>query len=203
MLKTICCAIGTLFVAQTGLAITTQFEDLPANGVFASGTLFSSGGLNFKVVPFPATGISMGVDSFGKASGSGQELSFSRSVGVEFQLPSVASEIDFLFGDYFSDSTGEYVGGQLIVNGFTSGRGMPPLDDTTLGGVHIAVKPVNVTGGVTGRLTLTGPIQSLTVGSTSFYIDDLTVTVPEPTSAMLILVGGMIGTLLWRRRLAR
>ncbi len=79
MFRSICWALA-MFIAQTACAITTEFEDLPANGVYATGTTFSSGGLNFKVVPFPASGVQIGVDGLGKASGQGQELLFGRSV---------------------------------------------------------------------------------------------------------------------------
>jgi hypothetical protein len=202
MFKAICCALASMILTHSAWAITTDFEDLPNGAVFTNGTLFSSGGLNFKSVPFPATGTEVVVDSLGKASGSGKEISFGRSVGLEFELTSIVSKIDFLFGDYFADSNGDYIGAQFIVNGVSSGRPLVPLDGTTIGGVQIAVKPVNVAGGVTGRLTLTGPIQSLTVGSTNFYLDQVTVTVPEPATAALVLLGGgaMVASARRRRR---
>jgi hypothetical protein len=198
MFKMICCALASIFVTQTAWAITTDFEDLPSNGLYSTGTSFSCGGLNFKSVPFPASGVSVGVDSLHNAGGTGQELIFGRSVGLEFELSSTASEIDFLFGDYFG-SNGVYTGARLIVNGVTSGSGFVPLNGTTIGGVLIAVKPVNLPNGVTGKLTLTGPIQSLTVGSTNFYLDHVNVTVPEPAAVALVLLGGGTMVTLVRR----
>jgi hypothetical protein len=179
-----------LLSAQTSWALSTDFEDLVLDTEYSVGETINSGNLSFDVVDFPDTvsGADVAVRNGNDAGGSGLELNLIRSIGLDFQLPGEVQGVSFLFADFFSIGTG------LVINGSEStlGSGLPPLDGTTLGGVDISVTGMAITGGVRGMVVLDGPIQSLIVGGTEFYIDDVTVIVPEPASLALAVVGASV-----------
>lgn len=201
MVRILLASVLVMVTSQPLWALGTDFEDLVLSTSYSAGNVINSGDLSFQVVNFPdtVTGANVVVTNGNEAGGGGLELNLVRSIGLDFQLPGEVQGVSFLFADFFSVSSG------LVINGTESatGSGLPPLDGTTIAGVSISVTGMAVTGGVQGQVTLVGPIQSLIVGGTEFFIDDVLVTVPEPGSFVLALVSlAWLGTFVRRRRRA-
>lgn len=156
-------------------AASTGFEDLPTPGFVASGMTFTSGGIDFAVMPLPNdSGIQTSAN--GLAGGTGLELALLNSIGVSVLLPSTVASAEFQFGSYHPFST-------LVVNGaaLNSSLELSTANGQTLGGVSIAVtlSPPQPSGEL-GTVTLTGPINSLVIGGTELWIDNFSYAVPEP-----------------------
>jgi hypothetical protein len=183
MLKALCIAIGLGLVPQCCWALFADFEDLPPSGSYPALTTFTSEGLSFHLSPaYPATCCAL-VTNNQQSGGTGQDLSLPLKVGVALQLPVPARKVNFLFGDYNGQDTG------IVVNGVASAKGLAfaPLAGQTIAGVSVTVDPFGTIG--RGRLTLIGPIKSLVIGGTELYIDNVSVTLPEPSAAALLVIG--------------
>ena len=187
-------------------AAFVDFEDLSHGTEFTLGGSFTSKGLIFDVVEVglsPSKIIVVDQAFFdpdstsNDAGGTGVSLNFGR-LGLDFPLPPGAQHVSFLFGEYTSHS------GTIIVNGETvnPANGLRELDGTTLGGVSITAETIiegEVISGSIGELHLNGPLQSLVVGGVEFVLDNVTINVPEPATAALLLAAS-IALLATRRR---
>ncbi len=197
-----------LFFPSYAEAAFTGFEDLTHGSEFLLGETISSDGLAFDIVgigltPNRVRAIDRSIldpgSSVNRAGGLGIRLAFGH-LGLDFPLPPGAQHVSFLFGEYTSHS------GTIIVNGETANpaNGLRELDGTTLGGVSITAETIiegEAISGSIGELHLNGPLQSLVVGGVEFALDNVTINVPEPASAAILLAAS-IALLATRRRRA-
>lgn len=108
------------------------------------------------------------VQSNGDAGGSGNEI-WANNINLDFGLAKPLSSLDFLFGEY---------GGNLNVeiNGqFRNFRDMQDIDLMTFGPATVSVTDLTggATGQGTGRVDVTGIINSFLIGGQEFAIDDV------------------------------
>lgn len=120
--------------------------------------------------------------------GTGHELFLGNELGLNFDLPTPVQEVSFEYGAFCCD-TG------LVINGVPSALadGFSGLDGTSLVGVSIIVNVAPpVFGNEVGSVLLQGHITSLVVGGVEVFIDNVSTTVPEPSTASLLLIGWFI-----------
>jgi hypothetical protein len=192
MWRKIAFAVALAGMSQLVHAQATDFEDLSLGTTYAAGSSFDSNGLSFDVVGFGLTASPIVVDDNLMAKGSGLELALPNTIGLRFQLPPQTNSISLKYASACCD-TG------VVVNGVASplSGGLSPLDNTTLGGVSVGVTWA-FQGTEMGTATFSGPISSFVIGGTELWIDDVQVSVPEPSSCAL--AGMCILPLLWRHR---
>jgi hypothetical protein len=185
----LCLLAIAVLVPNLASAQFTDFQDLVSGTQYPTGSVFTSNGLNFKVVKFGSFGSGAGVGNFGSAGGSGNEISLGNTAGLEFLLPKTMQSVSMRFGTLCC-STG------IVVNGVASplSGNLNGLNGMTYGGVLVTAAETNNRG----QMILTGPINSLVVGGTEFAIDDVRV-VPEPSTVMLGLLACMAGACFRRR----
>ena len=174
-------------------AAFTDFSDFTQNVTFETGETFQSNGLSFEAIELqPLAGnvkISVGF-------GFSQLL---MGKGVAFLLPAGVQEVSLAYTDG--------AGSNIAINGmqpmFPVGvaRLFSLVDGTTLAGVSIETtlfgRPPS-SSFEEGILTLRGPITSLAIAGIELSIDDVSVIVPEPSTATLLLAASI--SLLTRRR---
>jgi hypothetical protein len=155
-------------------AYLTNFEDLPLSTTpatrFAPGSAFTSSGIKFTVVPYPYS-YSVSVADRDYAKGGGKELWMGAGVGVSVSMPPMASQVAFKFAQ------GNPWNG-LSINGQSTSRPLTikDMNGISLGGVSVAV--VSSPSVNYGSVTLTGLIESLTIGGMELSVDDLSITAP-------------------------
>ncbi len=188
------------------LAAFTDFSDYALYTEFAIGQEFQSNGVSFKAVELLQT---LTTTLVGSDSLFPDPLFSILAVGpgVEFLLPPNTQEISFFY---------ESGGGRAItINGVE-----PPsprdaslsfLDGTSVAGVDITTvldyqsgEPGSFFGvvGEAGIITLRGPITSFAIAGVELTIDDVSVIVPEPSTAMLLLAASLSLLATRRRRFA-
>lgn len=180
-------AFLTAWMPLQMLAQTADFEDLTLGAAFPIGSQFTSNGLTFDVILFGDSGSPALIHENSSASGfSGQFLNLPNTIGVDFQLPTNTQKIEFSYLAGCCD-TG------IVVNGVASplSGSLAGLDGTVIDGVEIMVNEAGASPR-TGTLTVTGNISSFIAGGTEFFIDNVSVTVPEPSSLVLICLGGVV-----------
>jgi len=180
-------------------AAFTDFSDYTQRRSFAAGEAFSSNGLHFRAVEFRPISNPVWMN----ASKTYAELLV--GPGVEFLLPFGIEEVSFKFGDG--------AGIRIAVNGVQPvlypGQANIPyhagfsfLNGKSLGGVEISTDidaRTDSIGYQQGVLTLRGPIQSLVIAGLELTIDDVSVIVPEPNAAALLVLG-VVGATFHRQR---
>ncbi len=178
-------------------AAFTDFADLPPNANYEVGELIRSQGVAIAVVELSSANLTAGT------GGGGAELRNLRvGPGLSFVLPATTQEMSF---DYIDGA-----GLGLILNGVSSplpgedGRpfhaGFSFLDGTSMAGVDVTTTTTwSTPSGENGRVTFRGPIDSLAIAGLELIIDNVSVIVPEPGAAALLLAG-IAGTHGLRRR---
>ncbi len=195
--------IATLFLVLSFFpthfcfAAFTDFSDFTQRTEFGVGDEFLSNGLSFRVtdlIPQLSTASVLLDRLF-------PDPSFAVAAvgpGVEFLLPDNTQEVSFSY---------ENGGGwSIYINGvkpsFSTNVYAKPrfLDGMSVAGVAISVDPMNTPHlcSECGILTLRGPITSFAIAGVEMFIDDVSVIVPEPSTAALLLAAGV--SLLTRRR---
>ncbi|BBO32914.1 hypothetical protein [Lacipirellula parvula] len=183
-------------------ALSTGFEDLQLTTPttrYATGSSFNSQGIKFTVVPYPEK-LQVSVTGNNYAKGGGKELYMGGGVGVAISIPPQTTSIGFKFGQYNS-----YNG--LTINGQSTSRqlSIKYMNGISVGGVAVSV--VSSPSLAYGTVTLTGAIETLTIGGTEFAIDDLSITAPVADPAFADFNGDMVvdGTdfLRWQRNLGK
>lgn len=168
-------------------AISTGFEDLQVTTPttrYATGTSFNSQGIKFTVVPYPGK-LQVSVTSNNYAKGGGRELYMGGGVGVAISIPPQTTSIGFKFGQYNPDNG-------LVINGESTSRqlSIKYMNGISVGGVTVSV--VSSPSLPYGAVTLTGAIETLTIGGTEFAIDDLAITAPAANPAFADFNGDAI-----------
>ncbi len=177
-------------------AAFTDFSDYAQTTSFSAGETFDSGGLAFKALGAIPNSV--------RIYGTDQHSGFLYvGPGVEFLLPPGVQEVSF---DYVDGA-----GLGLILNGvrpLSPGENGTPfhagfsfLDGTSLASVDVmTLTTISERSREHGTVTFRGPIESLTIAGSELTIDNVSVIVPEPCAAALLLIGiaGMHG--LHRRR---
>jgi hypothetical protein len=157
-------------------AAFADFSEYMQSESFAPGELFQSGDLSFKALNWLA--ITNPVKVF--ATSFGEELN--PGPGVEFLLPSGIQEAALRYNDG--------AGIAVAINGvepmYPGHAGFSFLDGVSLGGISITTD-LTFDGGSyeVGLLHLLGPINSLRLAGLELFVDDILVSVPEPTGAIL------------------
>jgi hypothetical protein len=171
-----------LSLATASPGAFTDFGDYTHYEEFALEDVFTSKNLSFKVVelvspntPVPARIFATSTHSF-----------LIPGPGVEFLLPPNVHEVSLRYGG---------AGYAISINGEEAMSGpifqtlLDDLNGTSLGGVSIATTRSIPPPLGDGFLTLSGAISSLVIGGVELTIDDITVRVPEPSTAALLLIG--------------
>ena len=193
--------IATLFLvscvlpSHSCLAAFTDFSDYTQYKTFDTGDIFESNGVTFKAndrFSEFADNVLVFASQFAGAI-------LAVGPGVEFLLPDNTQEISF---SYING------GGWVIsINGvepsFPTDVYVAPsfLDGMSLAGVAISEISMNTPHlcSECGILTLRGPITSFAIAGVEMSIDDVSVIVPEPATAALLLAAS-IALLATRRR---
>jgi hypothetical protein len=171
--------------------LSTDFEDLALGARFAIGETIHSNELAFDVVDAGDTPLMFPreirvIGGTGSSTyASGRFLGFDNDLGLRFQLPVGTQHIAFSY--YIADSSAG-----LIVNRDPSPLtdGFSTIDGSTIGGisVDVAALPRRPGGSEEGRIFLHGPIDSFTLRGTELQIDNVVVTIPEPSTLALLLI---------------
>ncbi len=193
-------SFSVLFFLQCSIAgaAFTDFSDYPQSVEFESNELFQSKGLQFKanyLFPFANQKAFVYVNT---NSISEPYHQLHPGSGVEFLLPAGTREVSLAYSDG--------AGANIVVNGlqpiFPLGvaRLFSLVDGTTLAGVSIETDSSTLSSSFEeGLLTLRGPISSLVIAGVELSIDDVSVIVPEPTTAALLLAA-CVSLLIGRKR---
>ncbi len=168
----------TLLFPSNSEAAFTDFEALVLGAAYPSGEVFLSDGLSFETVDLLGDSGIVDVQNYLLAGGSGLELAITG--GLNFLIPVGTNHVSMRYT--LSDPT---LG--LVINGFPTpiGTKFSLLDGTSVDGVLISTV-LNPGQGEQGVLTLDGPISSFVIGGRELWIDDVSVIVPEPSTAMLL-----------------
>ena len=203
--------VGILLGLFVGFGICAQgtmvdFEEFTLGTTLTntSGPLVSSSGINIEHGEFytSSVAITSGTGTvhdetyWGSVAGSGNRM-FMGNITAHFLFDGPVDEITLDYGAY---------GGDLNLNinigkgGWIGGPYFTDLDGTTLNGALISVTGVAVPAGMEGTITITGVIDSFSIGGQELVIDNVSF-VPEPTSLILLLTAGPV--LLRSRRKTR
>lgn len=184
-----------IIFSSPAYAATVDFEDLTLGTTYEVPDLINTGGIVLEGVPFQwSSGIytSEGfarVSNSGMAGGSGNELEVN-NISLLYVPVNPIPGLTLDFGEY---------GGNLnidINNDFRNFDNFAEIDGLVIGGVTVSV--TNGLGNDTGILSLSGTINSFTIGGQELGIDNLS-TVPVPGAALLLL-SGIIGVLGLKRK---
>lgn len=148
-----------------------DFESVPLGTRYVFQDTLSDSGVDITVEAFQwangtwTNGNYAQSDNRGRAGGSGQDMQ-TNNVNLRFDLPAPAvAGLSMAFGEYGGNIN-------LQVNGeFRNFGNFASLNGDTVGGAAITV--VGGTGNDTGSITLSGQIQSFSVGGQELWIDDL------------------------------
>jgi len=165
--------IFALVLGLPGMAAAqlVDFEDLALGTIYVIGDVFTTGGVMVTTDPFQRTGGSWtsdgdaNVDNSGMAGGTGNEMWIS-NINLVFHPGGWGlATIDY----------GEYGGNLNIeINGdFVNFEDFIDIDGKTIGGVLVAVVDYGSPGHCKGRLYLTGPINTFSIGGQEFVIDNV------------------------------
>ncbi len=169
-------AITGIFVLMLGLpgmaaAQLVDFEDLVLGTTYVVGDSIPTGGIEIKAEPFQwssggwTSGGFAQVGNSGMAGGAGKEM--------------VINNINLVFfpggWGYATIDYGEHGGNLNIeINGdFVNFEDFIDIDGKTIGGVVVAVVDYGAPGHCAGRLYLTGPINTFSIGGQEFAIDNV------------------------------
>jgi hypothetical protein len=180
------------------------FEDLsPTTKVypFGFGSSFVSSGMTVSVsqlIPGKNGGIeaddaiiTLGTTNF--AGMSGNALSLKKAIAT-FEIGVDVVGVDFYFGEF---------GKTLLfdINGASLQTKNPATLPTSLGGATISYTQLGVSPdgkGSLSHISISGPINSFSLGGDKFWIDDISFTViPAPGAAGVLMIGGLLAA---RRR---
>jgi hypothetical protein len=187
MVRPLITLILSLSATSCIAALFTGFEDLQLTTPttrYTTGRSFGSEGIKFTVVPYPDK-LPVSVTGSNYAKGGGKELYMGGGVGVAISIPPQTTSIGFKFGQY-----NPYNG--LTINGQSTSRqlSIKYMDGITLGGVAVSV--VSSPSLAYGTVTLTGVIETLTIGGTELAIDDLAITAPATNPALADFNGDLV-----------
>lgn len=102
-------------------------------------------------------------------------------VGVSLSMPPMASQVAFKFAQ--GNWNGLTINGQSTSSSVT----IKHINGILLGGVSVAV--VSSPSLNYGSVTLTGPIETLTIGGIELWVDDLSITAPITTPSIADFTG--------------
>ena len=197
MCRAIASLLFFLIFSSYSRAAFTDFQELSIGTEFAAGETFVSQDLMFEVVDFNGPGPLVRISPFRQSSNPDEKvLVFGEDVGVNIELPVGTQQMLMFFAATSNSNSG------IVVNGVASqlSAGFRDLDSSVIGGVSISVVLDEKDAfGETGTLFLNGPINSFTIGGTEMAIDNVSVIIPEPTSAALLFAAS-ISLLATRRR---
>ena len=147
-----------------------MFEGLPLGNQYHVGDTFTDSGVDITAVGFEwstgefFTGGLAIVENGGLAGGAGQEMHLN-NVNLAFNFGGPIPGLDLLFGEYGGNLN-------LEINGdFRNFENLADIDGLVIGGVQVSV--VGGLGNDMGSLTLSGDINSFSIGGQEFWIDDI------------------------------
>jgi hypothetical protein len=174
-----------VLISSSVQAAFTDFSDYTQSETFQTDDVFHSNGLSFKAVelqidPNPVRIIS---GSFGQGLLPGP--------GVEFLLPPGVQEVSLFYADGAGSAIA--INGSGPITPSPHSYGFSFLNGMTIAGVDVSTSVVpNYPTNEAGILTLRGPINSLVIAGLELTLDDITVRVPEPVSAVMLIIGAAI-----------
>jgi hypothetical protein len=158
-------AVLVALICVRAQANTANFNALPAGASYVAPTLFSNGGLDFDVL------FNLGNLNVTAASGlvnpsfTGNYLDLTMNVGLNVNLPTGASQIQFDFIQN-SDSSG------IVVNGGLLNVNQIPAITNGVSVVHLVGSKTNPWGSITAN----GNINTFMIVGTGFLVDNLNAT---------------------------
>ncbi len=179
------CIVSLVSGEQTSMPVMTpvrhiepgcrdiDFEDIPKDTLFPSGSSFTSNGVLMHLSEFysnvgsctnPTPGNSARVEDGNMACGVSHELAIN-NVNVEFDYGVSLLGMVIDFGEY-GGNINLSINGQCVSEQFFSD--VPPL----VGGVMVTVVEPNLGQGC-GRITLQGNIQDVSIGGQELWIDNI------------------------------
>jgi hypothetical protein len=149
---------------------SVSFESLSSSGTYSVGQTFSEGGTVVSLEQFVwsnGTPTSAGQGSVGTneySGGYGQDMNVN-NITLNFDFACQLEGLTFQFGEYGGNLN-------LTINGdFRNFGNFDELHALTVGGVTVSV--VNGGGNDTGKVTLTGTINSFSVGGQELWLDNI------------------------------
>ncbi|MBN2243975.1 MAG: hypothetical protein JW793_14910 [Acidobacteria bacterium] len=149
---------------------SVSFESLSPTATYSVGQAFAEGGTVVSMEPFvwsngtPTSAGQASVDTDEYSGGVGQDM-HANNITLSFDFTCPLEGLTFLFGEY---------GGNLniTINGdFRNFGNFNELHGVTVGGVTVSV--VNGGGNDTGKATLTGTVNSFSVGGQELWVDNI------------------------------
>lgn len=147
-----------------------HFEDQSLGTRYKVGDTFTDSGVKIYVRPFEWSSGQLTYDGFAKvvkgglAGGSGQEMAVN-NVNFSFDFGGPCRGLFLLFGEY---------GGNLNIDinlDFRNFQNFADINGATIGGVNVSI--INGFGNDQGTLTLSGPIESFTIGGQELWVDEV------------------------------
>lgn len=149
---------------------SVTFESLSSSAAYSVGNSFSEGGTTVTLEQFQlsggtwTSGGAASVDTTPNSGGYGQDMNVS-NITLSFNFTCQLEGLTFQFGEY---------GGNLniTINGdLRNFYNFSDINGLTIGGVNVSV--VNGLGNDTGNVTLTGTINSFSVGGQELWLDNI------------------------------
>lgn len=165
--------IFVLMLALPGMAAAqlVDFEDLALGTTYIVGDSIATGGIKITTDPFQWSGGGWTSDGYARVGNSGM----AGGIGLEM----VVNNINLVFhpGGWGAATIdyGEYGGNLNIeINGaFVNFENFKDIDGMNIGGVLVAVVDYGTPGQCAGRLYLTGPINTFSIGGQELAIDNV------------------------------
>ena len=184
---------GTVFASAShaGVFDTLEFEDLTPGDTFNTGSAITTQGVDINLEEFFFFPEGSGSQTMGFAqvvspnnAGAGNGI-FANNTNLNFDFPLFPqSVITFAY----SNDGGNI---NLTLNGVRANEGFfLDLDGATVGGVDVSIATAR---GIAdrGTVTLTGVINSFSVGGQEFTIDDVRYQIPTPGAGALLAIGAL------------
>ncbi len=158
-----------------GGTVHVDFEDLASGAAYHVGDAFTDSGVTMTGAIFwwdASTSTDIGVATVladGHAGGTGKEL-WTNNINIVFDFGGPCRDLTLHLGEYGGNLNIMINGDSRIFADFAD------IDGLTIGGVAMAVSTATVTGGYLGTLTLTGAINTFSIGGQEFCLDDVSTT---------------------------
>ncbi|MGJ8726578.1 MAG: hypothetical protein ACSHYB_18685 [Roseibacillus sp.] len=165
-------AIDRVCIDECPDPLVVAFDEEPLDEVFEEGDTFGEDVLEFEVCPLRINDVGTAtITGDNQTGGTGQAVALSFAT-LKFDLL-CASQLSFQFANFGANGgpQGFGVDVRLNINGDSSGlvQGFPELHGDTIGGASIIV-----TGTASsGRVTITGNIESIIVGGFNIQLDNI------------------------------
>jgi len=151
-------------------SLCVDFEDLTLGTQYSVGDTFTDSGVNIKVETADGITPVAEVDNKGNAGGFGQEIMLANVILNFIDLGFPCENLSLLFGEIGPPGIKQYI---KINDDQETFEQFIDIDGEEIGGVNVSV--VNGPNQPTGKLILSGTINSFAIGSEELVIDEVCV----------------------------